>query len=111
MIKPESAFIKAVNQRLKQHPQPPHIIKFADRFTKGIPDTLYIGVSGISLWVEYKVAPNKATALQLDTLKTLLNYNQKVAIITKHPTKITIHDGINTVETNAPWDWIIETIS
>ena len=109
MIKPESAFIQAIHRRLKKHPQPPHIVKFADRFTTGIPDCLYIGSSGISLWVEYKVAPNKPTALQIETLETLMKFSQKIAIITKFPTKITINDGIQTVEHLKPWDWIVET--
>lgn len=106
-IKPESAFIQAINRQIRKHPDPPHSIKFADRFTNGLPDTLYIGKSGICLWVEYKVHPNKVTMIQLDTLNKLAAYNQRIAIITKHPTKITINDGINTFEHDKPWQWII----
>ncbi len=105
MNNPETRFIQSVHRRLKQLPEPPIIRKIADRFTQGWPDVLYISPSGL-LWVEYKVHPNKATALQLETISMLNRYNQKTAIITKTPTGCTI-DHNSTIEATAtPWSWI-----
>ncbi len=106
MIKPETAFIQTVHRQLKKLTPPPLIKKLADRFTNGLPDVLYISPSGVCLWVEYKVAPNKLTALQQTTLETLMTYQQKIATITKTPQGVLIHDGRCTLIDNQPWLWI-----
>jgi hypothetical protein len=103
---PETRFIQSVHRRLKQLPEPPIIRKIADRFTQGWPDVLYIGPSGICLWVEYKVHPNKPTALQSETINMLCAYKQKTAIITKTPTSCMIFDGTDHNDNAEPWGWI-----
>jgi len=106
-IKPETAFIQVIHRHLKKQTNPPLIKKLADRFTNGLPDVLYISPSGITLWVEYKVHPRKATPIQRLTLETLMAYRQRIAIITKTPHGSHIFDGTNEYDNNEPWCWIL----
>lgn len=107
---PESLFIQSVHRRLKQLSEPPIIRKLADRFTQGWPDVLYIGVSGQTLWVEYKVHPNKTSPLQKETISTLRKYRQNIAVITKMPTDYAIHNGETNIQHATPWTWIAEQL-
>jgi len=106
MNNPETRFIQRIHRRLKQLPNPPLIRKNADRFTQGWPDVLYISPQGTSLWVEYKVHPNKPTPLQQETLTMLYAYHQNIAIITQKPQTCTIYNGQTTFDDAAPWAWI-----
>ena len=108
--KPETAFIQTVHRRLKKQTNPPLIKKLADRFTNGLPDVLYISPSGITLWVEYKVHPNKTTPIQQLTLEILMAYHQRVAVITKTPNSSQIFDGVYQHDNDKPWDWILDQL-
>lgn len=106
MNTPESRFILSIHRRLKRLSPSPIIRKIADRFTQGWPDVLYIGPSGICLWIEYKVAPNKPTLLQQEKLTLLNQYKQKTAIITKMKTNCCIYTQQNCYEIKNPDEWI-----
>ncbi len=107
---PESRFIQKIHRQLKKLSPAVFIWKTSERFSKGIPDVLYIGPSGSILWVEYKVHPNKPTALQTEMLRNLQSYEQKTAIITEHPTSTLIHAPSGPIITNEPWVWIAHTL-
>jgi len=107
---PESRFIQKIHRQLKKLEPAVFIWKTSERFSKGIPDVIYIGPSGIILWVEYKVFPNTPTALQHEMLNNLREYEQKTAIITQHPTTTMIHTPSGPINTNEPWVWIAHTL-
>lgn len=109
--KPETAFIAKVHRQLKKYEPAIWMWKIKAGFNNGIPDALYIGATGITLWVEYKVHPNTPTALQLNALKDLTMHQHKTAIITQHPAHSTIHPlDAPTLITTTPWDWIATTL-
>jgi hypothetical protein len=106
MTNPETLFIQRIHRRLKLLRPPPIIRKLSDRFTRSWPDVLYIGPTGLCLWVEYKVHPNKVTKLQKETLKMLTSYQQKTAIITQQKTTTLIEESGQQQFTDTPWCWI-----
>jgi hypothetical protein len=107
MNNPETAFITKIHRQLKKYEPAIWIWKIKAGFNNGIPDALYIGATGIALWVEYKIHPNVPTALQLHTLEALAMRQQKTAIITQHPNHTMILAPNNSVLiTKTPWEWI-----
>lgn len=63
----ESKFIQRIHRRL---PATIYAVKFADRFTAGIPDCWYSGSAG-DLWVEYKYWTPGKTKPRLSKLQEL----------------------------------------
>lgn len=93
----------------------PHFyFKISDRFTRGMPDCLFI-TDTAQLWIEYKIYPNKPSPLQLDKINELTAFNQNVWVITAKqttkPTTYRIHDMTTSNilnDTTNPWFDIME---
>ncbi len=111
MIKPETAFINSIHKKLKLAKPSILIRKTSDRFNQGWPDVLYIGPFRKTLWVEYKIYPNKLSKMQEHTIYQLTNYDQHIAVITKHPNEITLTDYLvhptYSIELTDPAKWIM----
>jgi hypothetical protein len=70
MAKTESQFTQSFHRRVRARFPKWVVKKFNDSSTSGLPDACITGL-GRTLWVEYKVFPNRPTPLQLDTLTKL----------------------------------------
>lgn len=111
MIKPETAFINSIHKKLKLAKPSILIRKTSDRFNQGWPDVFYIGPFNYTLWIEYKVHPNKLSKMQEHAIHQLAHYDQHVAVITKYPNKTTVQDYLtnpdNIIEITDPIKWIM----
>jgi hypothetical protein len=70
MAKTESQFTQSFHRRIRERFPKWVVTKLNDSSTSGLPDACITGL-GRTLWVEYKVAPNVPTKLQLHTLAKL----------------------------------------
>ena len=89
----ESQFIRKIHKLL---PKEIWAWKTADRFTNGIPDSVYVGPKGRTLWVEYKFVQQlgkrhtpRLTQLQKQRLAQLYQAGHDVAVIIGSP-----HDAV-----------------
>lgn len=88
-------------------------LKVSERFTSGLPDSLFINKKGLHLWVEYKIFPNTLSELQKAMINLLVQYNQTVWIITKTENTYTIFDAKDRSYTasDKPWEDISNWLS
>ena len=119
MMTPERRICETIRKKITI----PHFyFKISDRFTRGMPDCLFITAPNAlltdtskHLWIEYKIYPNKPSPLQLDKINELTKFNQFVWVITARqtnkPITYKIHDmtaGIIINDTTDPWTDIME---
>jgi hypothetical protein len=80
----ETGFRESVVRKvLRVLPSTKHV-KFNMRFSNGWPDSGFFAAGGKTLWVEWKVHPNKLSPLQELVIKDLTEKGHKVAVITYH---------------------------
>lgn len=94
-------------------PEPPIILKLNQRFNTGTLDCYYAAPENQSLWIEYKIYPNKVTPPQQESVDKLHHYKHNVAIMTRltsasYETTITVGDTI--IKTSEPWRWIAQIL-
>lgn len=109
----ETAFIESIHRKLKKDAPDVHYVKFALRFVNGWPDAGYFAPNGATLWVEYKIHPNKPTAQQNKTIALLRSLGQKVAIITLRNDLAEVKTSLDPnhlITTPHPHLWIINAL-
>lgn len=79
----------------------------------GIPDTYYLSQTGSSLWIEYKIHPNKLTKLQEHRISHLNTCKQNAILVTYIPTtkQYTILQKGEISNTNDIITWIIKELN
>lgn len=105
---PETRFVATIHRRLLPYAGQLEIVRRNNPFQRGKPDYLYLRPNGPNVHVEYKVAPNTASMLQLATIGDLRARGFKTAIITKHPNHVAINCGYETI--CDPLHWLLREL-
>lgn len=111
MSNPEATLKQTIARRLKLLAHPPLVISMSNRFSQGWPDVLYLSHTGQSLWVEYKIHPNKLSAIQTKRITQLLNHRQNVAVITKHSKHFVVYHNHLHITLTDILPWLVTQLS
>lgn len=116
----ESTYTAAVRDAL---PAAILAIKVNNPLRRGLPDNLYVGIEGKSLWIEYKyddIAPQKVdltdpkrylSKLQQKTLRQLYERGQQVAVVYATPERVWVREGLSWQNIIYPYNNVQGTMS